>query len=461
MYKLLYVCGMTRLYCLLGVIVIFFSTELTAQTEATSGFVVTNSNDTIRGIILNKDWDISPETIKFKTINDKDYKTYSAADIKAFSVDSSALYLGRTILLDISPIEVDKLIQIDINSIDLNKLYNDAYPPDTATRHVFIKELVRGSISLYCHRDATTKLHFFIQKKDSIFTELISRKYKSMTNSNSYSRALFYENQVWLYEKFRTQLKILMQECPSLSEKIDRVTYNEEELADLIIAYNNCLQQPSQVLFTRRKSKLFKVALAAGIFTSDITFTGQVNLYDMKDADFSPYSNVSAGFSFVLFLEKRFHRHNIVNDVLWKRLKFDGSFEEADERFGLPLIYHRDYHIDISYIKLNTIYRYYFFSSKKTKLFMEAGWTNAWAMNMEATLHQEERILNNAYKTQATIFERKHEEGFIVSVGGYYHGRYGLKFSYERSNGMSDYDYFDSTINSYSLFFNYMLGKPE
>jgi hypothetical protein len=455
---------MTRIHtCLLLCILFFFHYKLAAQKEAAPGFIVTNSNDTIRGMILDKDWNISPQNIKFKAAGDQDYKTYSVTDIKAFSVDGSALYLSRMVLLDVSPTDVNKLIEIDLASVDLNKLYNDVYPPDTASRQVFIKELVKGNVSLYYHKDVTSKQHFFIQENNDAFTELILRKYRSQNfKAPNYSKTVTYENQVWLYEKFRTQLEVLMAKCPSLTEKIGRVAYTENELSDLVMAFNSCLNQPSQMLSVKSKSAYFSVALSAGFFTSNIVFKGLANPYNLQSADFGSYSNLCGGLSFIFNLEKRFQRHKIVNEVLWKKTKFSSVSELTRVNLGLPTTYFRNYNIDISYIKLNTAYRYHFLNSEKIKLFLEAALTNAWAVKMEATVYEEEKTSFHDYKSQANLFgDRKHEEGISVAAGGYYRGKYGIKFSYERTNGMSDYSYLESTVSSYYIFLNYMFGKPR
>jgi hypothetical protein len=455
---------MTRIHtCLLLCILFFFHNKLAAQKEAAPGFIVTNSNDTIRGTILDKDWNIGPQNIKFKAAGDQDYKTYSVTDIKAFSVDGSALYLSRMVLLDVSPTDLDKLIPLDISSVDLNKLYNDGYPPDTVSKHVFIKELVKGNLSLYYHKDATGKQHFFVQENDSEFTELILRKYEVVRARQYKYNMLFFRSKIFLYDKFRIQLNILMAEkCPELSEKIKNVAYSEEELSDLFIAFNGCLHQPFQVSSPRGKPSFFKVALAAGFFSSNIVFQGAVNPNDIQDASFSPYSNFSGGLSFIFNLEKGFQRHKIVNELLWKNIKFTGSSESKEVNFGLPVTYYRNFNIEISYLKLNTAYRYHFLNSEKVKLFLEAAFSNAWALKMEATVYEEEKTSFHDYKSLENLFgERKHEEGILVAAGGYYRGKYGIKFSYERTNGMSDYEALSSTVNSYYIFFNYILGKSR
>lgn len=406
-----------------------------AQKEIAPGFIITNINDTIRGTLFDKDWDVSPRTIKFKAPNESDYKTYSVNDIKAFSVDGKYVYLSSEVLMDVS-------------SLDIEKLLREGQPADTVTVKIFMKELVRGKMSLSYHKDNNAKAHFFIQKNGSAFVELILRKYKTPTDD------------IMLQEKFRGQLAFYINDCPAMIENIKQVHFDEDGIANLVIAYNKCFNEAAQTTSEISKPSRLKCGIVVGYFTSKITFTGTETLLGIQDADFKPYHNFTVGMTLNLRLSRRFERHQIVNEILWKSLKFNDALDmNGISSVGLPTSYHREYILDINYIKLNTLYRYNYMSGQKMKLFFDVGFSNSLAVHMNCTFHTEEKTAYHNYVTEVPLFQRKHEQALTAGLGAYYLDKFGIKFSFENSNGMSDYSDLKTTVNSFYFFFNYIISK--
>src|ERR1700761_1482730 len=74
---------------------LLFPASLFAQSNYQPAYVINNSGDTLKGYINYRDWAKSPRTIKFKQDNkDPDAKTFSAADIKGFSISNLERYVS-------------------------------------------------------------------------------------------------------------------------------------------------------------------------------------------------------------------------------------------------------------------------------------------------------------------------------------------------------------------------------
>lgn len=110
------------------------------------------------------------------------------------------------------------------------------------------------------------------------------------------------------------------------------------------------------------------------------------------------------------------------------------------------------HHVEIggTYIKLNNLIRYRFFTGKNT-LFFNAGISNGIAV----------KVINNDYQTiqyyttitneskEAIEGFRKHEQSLILGIG-YQFDKFSLEYKFEKTNGMTTYaDLGSSVIRNY------------
>jgi hypothetical protein len=60
------------------------------------GYVVTAAGDTLRGVIENRFWQAPPESVVFRPTPQGASRTYSRAQLRAFSAGAGPLFPGRT-----------------------------------------------------------------------------------------------------------------------------------------------------------------------------------------------------------------------------------------------------------------------------------------------------------------------------------------------------------------------------
>lgn len=144
------------MHTLLKVIILTLLIELIpsitiAQGKWVGGYIITNQNDTIRGLIKDEGWTASPETIQFKA-RDLPATAILAANAKAFGIVSSN--------------DIYKSKKIGLVTITLTDLYTRDPSLETSDSvRVFLQEVVAGSkASLYLYLNALEEPHFFIER---------------------------------------------------------------------------------------------------------------------------------------------------------------------------------------------------------------------------------------------------------------------------------------------------------
>ncbi len=131
-----------------------------AQSNYKPGYAVTLKGDTLRGYIDNKDWDINPASINFKTSStDNHTQKFTVSSISFFTVENMSFekYAG--------PVSTD--------ITDINRIANGrdtSYRIDT----VFLRILQKGkNVALYSYSD-DIKTRFYIgEKPDYAPVELV------------------------------------------------------------------------------------------------------------------------------------------------------------------------------------------------------------------------------------------------------------------------------------------------
>jgi hypothetical protein len=103
-----------------------FIFTLFAQKNIVKGYIVTNTGDTLKGTINNKDWLKNPAYILFKSDLNSKIEKRTPLQIKSFSVsDKGDIYESHKVSIDLSP-----HIEMNIFSLD-NTADMKVVVPDT------------------------------------------------------------------------------------------------------------------------------------------------------------------------------------------------------------------------------------------------------------------------------------------------------------------------------------------
>jgi len=214
-------------YLYLFTFLLFASLSLSAQSNYKPGYVVDLKNDTLKGFIGYKDWEINPKAFTFKSnLNQSPTQKFSLDDANAFGV--------------IGIEDFRKFVFSKSNSVtDINKLevgIDTSRTLDTA----FLKVIVRGkNVSLYSFTDNIKTRFYTTTDKDHEPQELDYYVFHQIYNN---------ANTLTVYT-FRDQIKSIASNYETnnakLANKIRYAYYRESDLRAIVELMNG--EKPQSV----------------------------------------------------------------------------------------------------------------------------------------------------------------------------------------------------------------------
>jgi hypothetical protein len=304
-------------------LVFFFFTlwEIRAQSDFRPGYIVTLQNDTVNGLINYGSNQANAKGCIFKKAVDQEKTTYTPEIIKAYRFNNGKYYIS-------------------------NKYLNFKFKTP-----VFLEYIIKGSVSIYYYRDESSE--HFLTSKDTLVMEL----------DNSYvfaDRQGYYDQIIAQSQKFKGQLKYLMQDQPTIFSKINNISCETKDLIALSKNYQK-LSCPSQECIQFEKKTAKDVTVKFGMFVSsgisNLSVTGGSGL-DFKTT--GTYE-IGAVFNFYLNLigEKKY---SILLCPAFNTVKYNSYVEK------LNLLYSSFLDCDKVNIQFNTVkipiqFKYSFYSS--------------------------------------------------------------------------------------------------
>lgn len=192
---------------LLFFLLIYSGIALKAQSDFRSGYIITNSNDTIKGFINFHGEVLNSNICKFvKSLGDNP-TIYKPGDIFGYRFADGKYYVTYTI-----------------------KINGDS-------KTVFLEFLLNGIVDLYCYKDINGD-HFYIDDKNNNLVELtnddlISTKWEYTRTGTSKSQFVTKSN------KYIGVLNYLFSDQSSLQNKIKEVKLNRPSLITIARDYHN------------------------------------------------------------------------------------------------------------------------------------------------------------------------------------------------------------------------------
>lgn len=136
-----------------------YSLNIYSQSQLFKARIVTLSNDTISGQIKDFQWTKNPDELEFTTGLQTVSEIIRPGKIKAAIIDSGDYY-------------VSAIVHIDMEYAKLNNP-SEVYSMDTVIKDtVFLRLLLKGTLSLYLFTDENQKSHFFGKTDLSEYQEL-------------------------------------------------------------------------------------------------------------------------------------------------------------------------------------------------------------------------------------------------------------------------------------------------
>jgi hypothetical protein len=250
-----------------------------AQSNYKPGYVVTLKGDTVKGFIDYQEWNICPDTIKFKKSIEGERLFYGVNDISFFNIDGVDEYKRFT-------------VSIGNAEVDPNKI---EYLKDTTfrTATVFLRVMQQGSkVALYSYTDEI-KVRYYIGEgpdfipKELIFQTYLNRDYdNSVDFGNNVSRTIT-EN------TFQKQLNEIALRTNQLTDKlrvyIHNLNYDENDMLKIVSKLNQIDKIKFEKEHTKRLSYQFLIGVGLDITNNEPSSIREVTANGLAHTSVLPF----------------------------------------------------------------------------------------------------------------------------------------------------------------------------
>lgn len=396
-----------------------------AQENFMPAYVIKNNSDTLHGFIDYREWNVNPDKIRFKENNEREAIYYSPFDITEFKV-AHEIYVSGTVNVEVSPTSTENLVE---NA-----------SPNMIVVTTFLQTIIKGDKSLYYYKNFGGRESFYI-KSDSAFELLLYKRYLK----NNLGKKVIMENKSYI-----GQLFLYLDECRTITSKIENTSYKVKSLSELFQYYYGCF--PSNLTFLKNTNKLnTEVGMLVGASNTSLEFKS-ASFKELVNANYPRSTNFSTGIFLNINLSKDQKKWSIYNELLYSTYSVSGQYNEVMTAGN----YRNSYtSIGMTYFKLNNMIRYYY-PVGKLNLFINGGISHGLALSelnykiVRTKLYYMEREeISNALTST-----KKYEQGFLAGAGINYN-KLSLELRYETSNGMSKYTALKSEVKRIFFLFGY------
>lgn len=416
------------IFNLFGIILCMFQFFTCAgQENYVAGYIINNNAEKISGFIDYRNWEINPKSVKFKTCADCNPTSYFPTQISEFGVENDVYQSG--------------IVKVETSPIRLNELTDDykfSFGKDTA----FLQLHFKGNVALLQYKNEFGREYYYV-KKDNEITLLEYKKYK---NYNSGS-VLIEEN-----KRFLGQLKIFLNDCSAIDNKLENTKYELRSLKELFTFYYKCSN--SKTSYSSKEDKtIFSYGVFAGVTSSTLKFKGE-NFDYLTNANFNSSINPTLGLFGDFILKRNNGKWSLYNELYFTSYGTEGSYQKIVNENQ-----YSNWNVEFAYkyIKLNTMLRYTH-PIGKFKVFINGGMTNGWFISEKNYKKYESVFYSQKNNDEGLALDdtRKYEQGLVIGAG-LKMNKFSSELRYERGNAMSAYTALQSITSRYSILFAYRI----
>jgi hypothetical protein len=305
---------MTRRLTILASLLFIITITADAQDLYRKGFVITQANDTIRGLINDTEVSRNPVSIDFKETESSTTKSYSTKEIKAFATSRGVYFESHQFKYD-----------ADAPAKGESSMLPDGYfasrsPEKFANTECFLEVLVKGTFSLYKYHDLNDRIHFLILDKGKTQPEeLLYRPFKA-TGSTALNANESYKQQLVVISEAR---------CPKIKSQITNVPYREKNLARVVTSINECLGDVEKIPTVdseKSETKKAKFGIVAEPYISDPGFIVAAGGYSGLQ--------FGGGISYEVFSKKRPNRVSFYSELKLKNFRSEDTYHAKHTVFN-------------------------------------------------------------------------------------------------------------------------------
>lgn len=398
----------------------FGATASFAQTNFLPGHVVTLAGDTLRGEVDVRGAQRSAVICRFRKSGATEAVEYAPAQLVSYTVTGGKTYMSYPVkngLVGVQP--------------------------------AFLEQLVPGPAQLLFRRDAAGIDRYYLKVAADSVRELRQEKRTEYApNGQKFSRPS---------NAYQYTLAEALKGCLVLQPRIAKTPFRMHELANLVSAYNNCVDPASTPIpkasLPQYRSKV-KVSVLAGAQVSNVKVHDiSLKLNRRIGSDVAPVGGV------VLHLPTPFiNLHTAVQlQVLYSQQRYSGElpyYTDGDAK----------YTIDERTIRIPLLFRYTA-PGRTIQPFVQAGIMLGYALRFDNSYVTPPKFGSSYYSQTRLIIpdHRNSEQGILASLGAttaYPDKRnLSLEIRAERSNGFSDYGISQMPARRYFLLLSYDLTK--
>jgi len=214
-----------NLFFRLNLLLLFFFCipDLIAQTDFRPGYVITNENDTLKGMIDYRGDSRNSQICVYKENETSASKEYLPGKIKGYRFLESKYYVSKNILVE------------------------------GVKKDLFLEFLVNGIANLYYYREFNDNPHYFIEKRDGQLFELKNTEGLIEKNFVHYSHEK---------KEYIGLLKYAFADCPQLFETIDNTTLDTKSLVNITKKYHNYVCNDEKCIIYEKRLPVIKLRFA-------------------------------------------------------------------------------------------------------------------------------------------------------------------------------------------------------
>ena len=276
---------MNLIYRLNLLLLFFFCLPvLLAQSDFRPGYVITNENDTINGLIDYRGDTRNSKICVFKENATSASREYLPSQIKAYRFPESKYYVSRNVL--------EKGTENDL----------------------FLEFLVNGIADLYYYRDGNSS-YYFIEKSDGQLFELSNDEVEIKKDGKTYLRQT---------KQYIGSLRYAFADCPQLFETINNATLETKSLMNITKKYHNYVCDSSKCIIYEKKVPGVKFTIAPFVSMNVSTLNIENGRYIYETIEFESSTYPSIGVLLNTSIPKASEKLSLQVSAEVGKIVFDG-----------------------------------------------------------------------------------------------------------------------------------------
>lgn len=412
---------------------------LSGQKSFHPGYIVTNDNAQVMGLIDISGLKTDSYSISFRETDTSMVLTFTPSMVKAFKYDSD-YYVSAEVEADMSADSPEKLLErltmadavhakafMEANNAYVEKViptgdvqYRSGdtimtLKPDNIKLNIFLKAVVAGTVNLFYFRDNLGKEHFYISNTYGTKEELNRLFYADNTKLVS---LVVYE-----VDYYKPQLIKYMAGDADFEKRVLKTQYNLNSLAKLVNDYNTSTSRGAVMISSQET--IIKYGVTAGGGLINLNFISHSSPLDYIDFGYKPI--FMAGGKVEVNFPGAQRRFSLVSDLSARYFKTDGT--------GSKPYYEYSSSFEVAYVQVSPMIRFRI-TEGDIYPFVNAGFFYSFFIMNENSITEEHYGNTMEYDAISDDGLRKQEQGFNLGAGMNIK-KFSLEGRYEFGNGYS------------------------